>query len=837
MKRLPAQCFGIILLLFMLPVHAADIYVSPGGSDLHAGTADQPLATVAAALRKARELRRLNDPTVAGGIRIIVREGTYYFYEPLFIRPEDAGTPESPTSIEAPAGEHVIFSGGIRISNWQPLDNYPSTIPAAAKGKLWVADVPMVQGNLFQFRQLWVNNNKAVRAKHVNGRNMVRIISWNKQDYTCEIPLSANIPLQATPGLELFIHQWWEIAVLRIKHIHRKDSSAILHFHEPESKLQSEHPWPAPWLSKETGNSAFYLTNALQFLDEPGEWYLDPLAQKLYYCPRAGEDLTTATVVAPFQETLVQIAGTREHPVSHVYIRNISFQYTGWMRPSQKGHVPLQAGMYLLDAYKLKIPGTPQKKTLENQAWVGRPPAAVTISFSHHTRVEDCRFSHLAATGLDYGKGTQHNKATGNVFTDIGGNAIVAGVFSDASMEAHLPYRPKDERELCTDLHISNNLISNVANEDWGCNGIAAGFVRDALIEHNDISNVSYTGISVGWGWTKLSNAMRNNTIRRNKIQYFGKHNYDCAGIYTLSAQPGTLISENYIDSIYKAPYAHLPHHWFYLYTDEGSAYMTVKDNWTLSEKFLQNANGDSCIWTNNGPGVATTIKQQAGLQPAYHHLLQYRLPADTAWTINKEQPILIELVAANQRSINKQLLHEILRKNKVPAHSLYQWKNHYVIFGKVADVFVLQQRLQSAFHGAQVKVYDDLFYEFHRKDCADTTTAKNWTHIILTANLVKDTHLQQEYLHYHKVQRTEWPEVATGFCNASFQQLLLFRNGRQLMLVISIPKGKTLDELNPKTIENNPRVVEWNERMKKYQEGIEGTKKGETWVLLKQQE
>jgi hypothetical protein len=54
-------------------------------------------------------------------------------------------------------------------------------------------------------------------------------------------------------------------------------------------------------------------------------------------------------------------------------------------------------------------------------------------------------------------------------------------------MEAHLPYRPKDERELCTDLHISNNLISNVANEDWGCNGIAAGFVRDALIEHNDI--------------------------------------------------------------------------------------------------------------------------------------------------------------------------------------------------------------------------------------------------------------------------------------------------------------------------------------------------------------
>jgi hypothetical protein len=53
-------------------------------------------------------------------------------------------------------------------------------------------------------------------------------------------------------------------------------------------------------------------------------------------------------------------------------------------------------------------------------------------------------------------------------------------------------------------------------------------------------------------------------------------------------------------------------------------------------------------------------------------------------------------------------------------------------------------------------------------------------------------------------------------------------------MLVISIPKGQSLDQLNPKTTENNPRVNEWNAIMKNYQEGIEGTGLGETWVLLK---
>lgn len=130
---------------------------------------------------------------------------------------------------------------------------------------------------------------------------------------------------------------------------------------------------------------------------------------------------------------------------------------------------------------------------------------------------------------------------------------------------------------------------------------------------------------------------MKENKIIANKIHHFGKHNYDCGGIYTLSAQPGSLISENYIDSIYKASYAHLPEHWFYLYTDEGSSYITVKDNWTPSEKFLQNANGPGNIWSNNGPQVNNTIKEAAGLQPAYHYLLKEKMIIDNKHSINSE--------------------------------------------------------------------------------------------------------------------------------------------------------------------------------------------------------
>ena len=158
--------------------------------------------------------------------------------------------------------------------------------------------------------------------------------------------------------------------------------STKLFFHQPESKIQNEHPWPAPWMSNETGNSAFYLTNAIQFLDEPGEWYLDVANKKIYYWPRNNENLATAKVVAPFTETLIRVEGTIDDPVENVVIDGLSFQHTGWLRPSLEGHVPHQAGLYMTEAYRLKPAGTKTKPGLDNQAWVGRQAAAVEMSYA-----------------------------------------------------------------------------------------------------------------------------------------------------------------------------------------------------------------------------------------------------------------------------------------------------------------------------------------------------------------------------------------------------------------------------------------------------------------------
>lgn len=171
----------------------------------------------------------------------------------------------------------------------------------------------------------------------------------------------------------------------------------------------------------------------------------------------------------------------------------------------------------------------------------------------------------------------QDNVIKGSLFSDIGGTGILVGNYGDEGREIHLPYNPKDEREKCDNILIENNFITNVTNEDWGTVGIGCGFVCNTTIQHNEIENVSYSGISLGWGWTLETNMMQNNKIVANKIHHYGKWNYDCSGIYTLSAQPNSVIEENYIDSIYKSPIAHLPSHWFYIYTDEGSSYFSVK--------------------------------------------------------------------------------------------------------------------------------------------------------------------------------------------------------------------------------------------------------------------
>lgn len=616
MKKLFVTAICILCSHWLL---ADEIWISPKGSDFNDGTRQFPKATLTSALRQAREWRRTEDNRIQGGITIYMEGGTYAFYEPVFIRPEDSGTKESPTIIRSVGDEKVILSGGISINGWKK------------QGKVWVADVPAFNGRPLDFRQLWVNGKKAVRARDVEDfEKMNRICSVDEKNEILYVPAVSIRRLIDNKGnlkakyAEMVLHQMWCVANLRIRSVEVQGDSAAIRFHQPESRIQFEHPWPRPMVTTDGHNSAFYLTNARELQDVPGEWYHDIDARKVYYYPREGEKMQEAEVIVPAVETLVRVEGTLDRPVCHIRFEKITFSYTTWMRPSEKGHVPLQAGMYLTDGYRIdpKMQRNYLNHPLDNQGWLGRPAAAVRVVAARQIDFERCRFEHLGSTGLDYEEAVQGGVVRGCLFRDIAGNGLLVGSFSPAAHETHLSYNPADRREVCTQQQINNCYFTEIGNEDWGCLAIAAGYVGDVNIEHNEISEVPYSGISLGWGWTQTVNCMRNNRVHANLIHHYAKHMYDVAGIYTLGSQPKSYVTENCVHSIYKPGYVHDPNHWFYLYTDEGSSFITVRDNWTEGEKYLQNANGPGNVWENNGPKVDSVIRERAGLEAGYKDLL-----------------------------------------------------------------------------------------------------------------------------------------------------------------------------------------------------------------------
>ena len=384
----------IAMLIFCgMQASAGDIYVSADrGNDAADGSSNAPLLTISRALKQAREWRRLKSPEADGGIRIILDGGTYRHSAPIFVRPEDSGTVQSPTVIcGANGGAKPVISGGMEVTGWKRgCDD--SRLPAHVRNKVWVAEAPLLGNRIVETRQMYVDGVKARRASQFSDGVMERMKDFNAEDETITIP-TPKFDLKSAKQLEMVVHQRWAIAILRVKSMTDDgNGNTVVRFHDPESRLEFAHPWPQPVIGGERGNSSFFLVNALELLDEPGEWYQDYPSGRIYYYPEDGKDMNTSHVVVPVTETILAVEGTRERTVGNIRFENVAFEHASWLRPSYEGHVTLQGGFRLIDAYKLAVPGLPEKAELENQAWIARPEAAVTVRHAHDIEFKGCTF-------------------------------------------------------------------------------------------------------------------------------------------------------------------------------------------------------------------------------------------------------------------------------------------------------------------------------------------------------------------------------------------------------------------------------------------------------------
>ncbi|WNO52404.1 right-handed parallel beta-helix repeat-containing protein [Stakelama saccharophila] len=570
-----------------------EIHVAPNGDDAATGTADHPVRTLAQAQKLVRARNADRDVTV------ILADGTYSLSAPLVFRQDDGGNGHL-VIWRAANGAHPVLSGGIAVTDWRPS--------RAGKG-IWEADIP--RG--IDSRQLWVNDHLAEMARTELPRSAVRFSETGIIINDDRLPDLASLPQQdriEVEGTGYFTDRFSPVA--------RVERRTLV----MQQPAWGNNNWGYDTLAKPYGPeyARLYLRNSLAFLDAPNEWFLDPDQGKLYYRPAAGTDMASAKVMLPRLDHLISISGSYEKPVRDLRFEGLRFSYTSWMGPStDQGYANQQSGAFLAgpldarpgDALETCSWGCPGFETRRNE-W-SQIPAAVQVSAAERITFARNIFAHLGQVALGIGNNADANasgvglgahaiEVSGNVFTDLAAGAILAG---GVRRDAH---HPSERGQANRQVLIQNNRIHKVSQDYMDNSAILSTYVDRALILHNDISDAPYDGIDIGWGWGMNDpggnpayrirergyydypanlvytepTTHRDVMVAYNRLHAIKTHYEDGGAIYNLSASPDTVIAENYVYDI--------PDH-IALYLDEGSRYITVRDNVVKGARLWLNVN------------------------------------------------------------------------------------------------------------------------------------------------------------------------------------------------------------------------------------------------------
>ncbi|WP_392674257.1 right-handed parallel beta-helix repeat-containing protein [Streptomyces sp. LN785] len=510
------------------------LYAAPGGHGTTC-TAARP-CSVDGARDQARNVTGRDT-------RILLEGGTYRLDAPLRLGVDDSGTDGRTVTWTAAPGARPVLSGGRDITGW--TRNTDGT---------WTAEVPTGVTP----RQLFIDGTRATRAR---GEACAATVCDATKAGMTGAEATGIADWQRPTDAEAVIRVRWRNYHCRIAGV----GGDLLTFAQPcwtnsaSGTNRTGPAWDTTAVDSTRYSGVAFFENAPELLDQPGEFVWNSEARTVTYLPRKGEDMRRAQAVTPHTEQLLVIDGAHDVTVS-----GIGFAYAAYRGPdTDEGYAGTQAGLTLTGA---------TGPVDHAGRFYTKPSAAVTVRGGRHVSIEYARFGHLGGAGATLEAGTKDSSLTRSTFTDLSSGAVYVG-----------DTEPMPSAALAGERNtIAYNTISRSGVEYTDSVGIWAGYEAGLSIDHNTIDHLPYSGISVGWGWNQpeaQQSVLRDNKVTGNRItnvMEVAQQQHDGGAIYTQGAQPGTVLSGNYIN---RSAFGNTERDGNGIYLDEQSSHITVEKN------------------------------------------------------------------------------------------------------------------------------------------------------------------------------------------------------------------------------------------------------------------
>ncbi|MCP3973854.1 MAG: hypothetical protein GY720_05110, partial [bacterium] len=325
---------------------AASIYVDAvAGSDRAAGTLDAPVATLEAARRLARQA--LSD--AGGDVVVYLRGGIHFRKDTFALSFQDSGRGGFDMVYRSYPGEQAIIEGGVPVDAWEP-----------AYDSVMVAPVP---DSVADMRQLFAAGQRQPRARTAEAIGIadgfVRGPLFNQQ---------RNVALTVEADLVDGISNPESLELVYVGVSVAGHGQTLSNGTERDRPSWKAHRLPVEGVSDlgndrvrlDIGGGAlyqasergyapleilpsdpFFIENAIELLDEPGEWYFDESARLVYWWPPGAAALADAWI--PLTEVLLNIDGTPDRPVRNIRFEGLAFRHAAYTITNQTGSVISQA--------------------------------------------------------------------------------------------------------------------------------------------------------------------------------------------------------------------------------------------------------------------------------------------------------------------------------------------------------------------------------------------------------------------------------------------------------------------------------------------------------------